>query len=361
MKVLILHAVHGFGGAECSLLDILKYVADKSNYILAIPPEQPLLEKAKKTGVEICVMNFPRLSKAGIVYRLPELLLRMCMAAFRLRKFCKSRGISSVYCNTHLSLFYLPRLLFRKFNVTCSCRDNVKTWGERMILQTNSTLILAVSRHILGQLSFEHAMLLYNAIDPSWAKLHHMQHRHPELCIANVGNMVSWKNQLDYIILAERIMERFPSARFFLIGAVVDRTYYGSLLEEINRRGLEAKMILTGFVDEPVQLYDKMDIVVHTALNEPFGRVVAEFMQLGKPVVAYRSGGPAEIITDRETGFLVDPGDLNTLETRTLELANDQELRIRMGRQAASHIRSAYNMSNYIQRFENLIAGNVSL
>ncbi|MEO7369678.1 MAG: glycosyltransferase family 4 protein [Ilumatobacteraceae bacterium] len=46
---------------------------------------------------------------------------------------------------------------------------------------------------------------------------------------------------------------------------------------------------------------------------EAFGNVALEAMATGVPVIAYRRGGPAEIIADGKTGFLVEPDDVDGL------------------------------------------------
>lgn len=46
---------------------------------------------------------------------------------------------------------------------------------------------------------------------------------------------------------------------------------------------------------------------------EAFGNVAIEAMACGVPVIAYRRGGPAEIVDDGETGFLVEPDDIDAL------------------------------------------------
>lgn len=48
---------------------------------------------------------------------------------------------------------------------------------------------------------------------------------------------------------------------------------------------------------------------------EAFGLVVVEALACGVPVVAYRKGGPSEIVEDGVTGFLVEPGDVEGLAT----------------------------------------------
>lgn len=54
-------------------------------------------------------------------------------------------------------------------------------------------------------------------------------------------------------------------------------------------------------------------IVMAPKWVEAFGNVAIEAMATGVPVIAYRRGGPAEIVVDGETGFLVEPDDVEGL------------------------------------------------
>ena len=49
--------------------------------------------------------------------------------------------------------------------------------------------------------------------------------------------------------------------------------------------------------------------------NEAYGNVVVEALACGVPVVAYDRGGPGELITSGETGWLVSPDDVQALVT----------------------------------------------
>ena len=54
-------------------------------------------------------------------------------------------------------------------------------------------------------------------------------------------------------------------------------------------------------------------IVMAPKWVEAFGNVALEAMATGVPVISYRRGGPAEIIADGKTGFLVEPDDVDGL------------------------------------------------
>ena len=50
-------------------------------------------------------------------------------------------------------------------------------------------------------------------------------------------------------------------------------------------------------------------VIVPSLCHEMFGLVAAEAMAAGTPVIASASGSLADIVVDRETGFLVEPGN----------------------------------------------------
>jgi alpha-maltose-1-phosphate synthase len=67
------------------------------------------------------------------------------------------------------------------------------------------------------------------------------------------------------------------------------------------------------------------------AIPELLGLGVLEAMASGTPVVASRIGGVPEVVVDGETGFLVDPGDVDALRDRLATLLADRRLAQQMG------------------------------
>jgi glycosyltransferase involved in cell wall biosynthesis len=67
------------------------------------------------------------------------------------------------------------------------------------------------------------------------------------------------------------------------------------------------------------------------AVPELLGLVAIEAMASGTPVVASRVGGLAEVVVDGETGFLVEPGDLEALRDRLARVLSDRRLAARLG------------------------------
>jgi glycosyltransferase involved in cell wall biosynthesis len=79
---------------------------------------------------------------------------------------------------------------------------------------------------------------------------------------------------------------------------------------------------LVGYAD-PWEWFARGDVVVVPSRVEPFGNVAVQAMLAGRPVVASRTQGLAEIVKDGETGLLVRPDDPVALADAIAELLDD--------------------------------------
>ena len=81
------------------------------------------------------------------------------------------------------------------------------------------------------------------------------------------------------------------------------------------------------------------DVTVMPSHYESFGMVALESMACGTPVIASRVGGLATLVRDGETGYLVPAESPDALADRLRTLLADDDLRLRLGRQAAAYAR----------------------
>jgi glycosyltransferase involved in cell wall biosynthesis len=84
------------------------------------------------------------------------------------------------------------------------------------------------------------------------------------------------------------------------------------------------------------------DVLVLPSVAEAFGLALIEAMACGLPVIACATHGPAEIVRDGESGWLVPADDEPALTAALLEATSDPHERRRRGRQAAVDARRRY-------------------
>ncbi len=123
--------------------------------------------------------------------------------------------------------------------------------------------------------------------------------------------------------LVQRIVDQGISCR-----AVVTDPRYDDNSPHIESLGWSA-------YDQMARLYrDARVVVIPTVWPEPFGLVALEAMASGVPVVASRIGGLSDLIVDKETGFLVPPGDSALFAERVALLLKDANLCKQMSEKA---------------------------
>jgi phosphatidylinositol alpha-1,6-mannosyltransferase len=156
-----------------------------------------------------------------------------------------------------------------------------------------------------------------------------------ELVVMTVARLVTRKGHSRVIRALAKLSPDVPSFKYIIVGRGPLDTELRALTAELN---LQDRIVFAGFVadDQLNHYYNLADIVVMPNTGEDgdvegFGMVFLEANAAGKPVIGGRSGGTAEAILDKETGFLVDPSDDQELRSALYSMLTDSELRRRMG------------------------------
>jgi glycosyltransferase involved in cell wall biosynthesis len=99
--------------------------------------------------------------------------------------------------------------------------------------------------------------------------------------------------------------------------------------------------------------YYAADLVVVPSLwKEPFGRVAVEALATGRPVVASRSGGLAEIFTGEFERFLVEPGDAAGLAQAIDSLRDWRTSEPELAARCTEHVCRNFNIATMIDKVE---------
>ncbi|MBI4327206.1 MAG: glycosyltransferase family 4 protein [Chloroflexi bacterium] len=125
---------------------------------------------------------------------------------------------------------------------------------------------------------------------------------------------------------------------------------------------VDSRVHFTGFIpDADVHgLLAASEFLVHAALDEDFGLIVAEAQALGKPVLAFASAGPAAIIQDGQTGRLVPVGDQTAFGVALRELLAQPEMLRRWGETAQPSISRRFGAPAAAAQLERAYAACLS-
>ena len=162
----------------------------------------------------------------------------------------------------------------------------------------------------------------------------------PESSLAWLGRIAPEKALEDAVEAVNR-----TGTPLKIMGKIQDRDYW----DEICRNFPNAPIEYLGFLDTARlqrELGQCRALLMTPRWIEAFGNVAIEALACGVPIVAYRRGGPAEIVRDGRTGFLVEPDNVAELATAIGKIPQINRLACRQQAEAE------YSLTALGDRFE---------
>jgi glycosyltransferase involved in cell wall biosynthesis len=167
-----------------------------------------------------------------------------------------------------------------------------------------------------------------------------------------VGTVARLSREKGIGILLEafaKVHKAVPHAHLLIVGDGSQLAYLQGLARHL---GIGDSITWTGQLswEEAMGCLGRMDVVVVPSRYEGFGLTAIEAMACGKPVVASRVDGLAEVIRDGVNGCLVKAEDASALAAALTILLNNDELRKIMGVAARRHVEEYYTYPRFRER-----------
>lgn len=152
-----------------------------------------------------------------------------------------------------------------------------------------------------------------------------------------VGDFSFLKGIIHLILTFKRVVNEIPNVSLLLVGGYRQDSRR-EIEKSISRLGLVGNVKIESYVPhmELPKYYASADVCIVPSLSEPFGNVALEAMACGRPVVAFRVGGLAEIV-NRDVGMTLEPKNIESLAEAVLCLIRNEDLRVKMGKRAADY------------------------
>lgn len=281
----------------------------------------------RKENVDILIMNLPAdLKAAGIAARLAGV-----------ERIIYRRGSAIPVRNTLLN-----RFLFRYVidEIIANSEETART-----ILSENPELFPAEKIHVV-----------YNGVD--WEKFESSpqppvyRSQQVGIVLGNAGRLTPQKGQDILIKVAKQLKNKGYSFEILIAG---EGKLKEQLIQKARDEGVAEQLRFLGFVANMPQFLSSIDIFLLPSHWEGFGYVIAEAMYCEKPVVAFNVSSNPEIISNNETGFLVEKGNLQGFLEKTELLINDFRLRQQMGLQAKETAIEKFSICKTVAAIEQLL------
>lgn len=351
-------------GARRSLLNLLQNIdGERFSPLVVCGREGPLTEKCRNSGLPIEIVNLPLWRKAKNFRKIPSVI-------FALVNLIRRHKIDLIHCNSHwITPYGVIAGKLTRTPVISHVRDIIDRSKVRKYLLNGAQRIITISQ--AQQEIFSSAIrdkdklvTIYNGIDTDFfspRSAEEVANFRQELGVGKdalvvgcVGQISSLKGQQYLLEAAPCILKEFPETKFLFCGEVRRERDKGLVESLVHKLSLEKSVFLLGWRDDLPLVYSAMDVLVFPTLKEAFGRVAAEAMSCGVPVVASRVGGVPEIVRDGQTGILVDSESTRQIAEAVLSLLKAPRKREEMGRMGKRIVKEKFSLLQYIKKIERL-------
>src|SRR5256885_2045684 len=177
-----------------------------------------------------------------------------------------------------------------------------------------------------------------------------------EPLLVHVSNFRPVKRPVDCVEILARVLKKGIGTRLVMVGDGSERT---NVEHRARCLGIYDKCVFVGKQPNIVDYLSAADVLLLPSEQESFGLAALEAMACEVPVIASRVGGVPEVVTDGETGFLSEVGNLEKMAEDAARLLADGELRRKMGRRARESAVERYRtdivIPKYIEFYERVL------
>ncbi len=176
--------------------------------------------------------------------------------------------------------------------------------------------------------------------------------------VGMVGRIVQGKGHIEFVKAAQLVCQQVPNTKFVIVGAPKGDgvEYFEEVKAYINANNLGDQIVLTGWRTDAKEITSALDILVLASTTFPEGlpNSIIEAMAMRKPAIATDIPGPPEIIDHAVTGYIVPPGDVETMAHLIHHLLEHSDEAEKMGLAGRERAERLFDVNNVARRFEEL-------
>jgi glycosyltransferase involved in cell wall biosynthesis len=201
----------------------------------------------------------------------------------------------------------------------------------------------------LDRIPLEKIEVIYNGVALPPTREPYARHEPP--LVGVVAHLNRQVKRVDlFLHAASHVRQQVPTARFLVVGDGHLRQELESLAQ---RLGLGSSVEFAGHVSDVVATMRLLDVGVLCSDSEGFPNTVLEYMACGVPTVARKVGGNEELVSDRETGMLVDSDRPEAIAEAVLALLRDEELSRTVSARARRLVEDSFSVEACVARHED--------
>tara|TARA_B100001146_G_scaffold193515_1_gene180139 strand:+ start:782 stop:1942 length:1161 start_codon:yes stop_codon:yes gene_type:complete len=156
-----------------------------------------------------------------------------------------------------------------------------------------------------------------------------------------------------------KLIKKREDFKIWIVGS--DKEYRKDLEKLVNKLGINHLTTFFGRVSdsELQKLYSKAMVLINLQKLHPFGLIFIESMSSGTPVIGCKPGATEEIISDGETGFLINENDSTKLIEYVEKILDDPNRSVLMGTKGRERVQKNFELSLQFEKIRKVVQNHI--
>lgn len=174
----------------------------------------------------------------------------------------------------------------------------------------------------------------------------------PSVTLITVCRLFDVKNLSVLLALTAELNDYSVTLKIVGDGPEMD-----SLVEQSKKLGISERVSFLGFQKDPIPFLLESDIFILPSFSEGLSNSLLEAMSVGLPCIATRVGGPSELISHGNNGWLVDPTNYQNIKEVVVQVITmSASERRSVARNASEFVQSNFTLEVYEKKIFGLYA-----
>ena len=238
---------------------------------------------------------------------------------------------------------------FELFYNECSNKDKDKVKKALEEADLNIVLSKRLAETIRIKAPNAHISVLYNSVNCYDSNPYNPDSKY----ILFLGRLGKRKGVFDLLTAIKNLDEKIPKEiKLLLCGDQGEQM----VLEFVKKKDIEHRVEYIGWIDEKMKKKFIPNVMINClpSYNEGLPMTILETMAAGIPNISTAIASIPEVIKDGENGYLIQPGDIETLSKKILSLISNNALRISFSEKAYQTVSNNFSLSNHIRELKGI-------
>ena len=367
MNVLYFVNTVGMYGANHSLIDMLEELKKRHvNVYVVIMQDGDLKRELRKRGIKTYIVSYETNSAIKNTLTFMNKCKRLAnniQCLQEIKKIIDTNDIDIIHSNaSNIDIGAMAAFRYNLPHVFHVREILLDDYGLSYDFPTLSRFFLGKAKKIIAISEYvqqkrklgKNSVVLYNGINlEKYSIAKKVLFTSDKLHILYCGVISHQKGVMDVVKAVRYLIQKgYVNIELSVVGG--ESPYGLKIKNYVKQNHLEKYIHFYGYQQDMLEFRKKADVAVMTSRSEALGRVTIESMLGETLIIGANCGATRELIEDRVTGYLYEPGDIKYLASLLNSIKKNKEKNIKIVENAKKFALNNFDREKYADEIINI-------